>query len=105
MITEVTTPPALILLVSTVVFLIGGFGILVRRNLIAILMCVELMLNAVNIMFVTFSKYHDTVSGHISVCFVMVIATAEAAVGLGLVIAMVRNRKSVETDDATVLRG
>lgn len=94
-----------ILTLSAVIFTIGAIGVVVRRNSIVAFMCIELMLNAVNIALVAFSLALGTLTGQIFVFFVMVVAAAEAAVGLAIIIALFRVRESVETTDAASLRG
>ena len=96
--------PALMLIVSSSVFVIGLLGVILRKNLLIVLMSVELMLNAVNLSFVTFSKLHHLIDGQISVLFVMTVAAAESAVGLGLVIAMFRTLKTADSDQIQMLR-
>jgi NADH-quinone oxidoreductase subunit K len=81
---------------STVLFVIGVFGVLVRRNAIVVLMCVELMLNAVNLLLAAFSTYLSDAQGQIMVFFIMVVAAAEAAVGLGILVMIYRNTKSTD---------
>lgn len=93
------------LYLSALLFSLGVLGVLVRRNTIVILMCVELMLNAVNIAFVALSVHFQTLDGQIAVFFVMSVAAAEVAVGLAIVITLFRNYLSVETHDAVTLRG
>ncbi len=85
-------------------FSIGVTGFVIRKNAIVVFMCVELMLNAVNIAFVAFARMHGNLDGEIAVFMVMVVAAAEAAVGLAIIIALFRNAKSVDTDDAAELR-
>lgn len=97
-------PSWVVLSFCSVIFLIGFFGLLVRRNILVILMCIELMLNAVNLTFVTFSKLLNHLGGQMSVFFIITVAAAESAVGLGLVIAMFRTLRSVDTDDIQLLR-
>lgn len=92
------------LIVSAVLFAIGVFGVLTRRNAIILFMCVELMLNAVNLSFVALSKLHG-VTGHVFVIMVMTIAAAEAALGLAIVIAVFRHVGSVNLADLKLLRG
>lgn len=92
------------LAVGAIIFFIGLFGILVRRNLLILLMCIELMLNAVNLTFVAFSKHLQDLGGELSVLFVIPVAAAESAVGLGLLIAFFRNAKSTHTDQLQTLR-
>ncbi|MCE7923163.1 MAG: NADH-quinone oxidoreductase subunit NuoK [Haliscomenobacteraceae bacterium CHB4] len=81
---------------STVLFVIGVFGVLIRRNAIVVLMCVELMLNAVNLLLAAFSTYLNDAQGQIMVFFIMVVAAAEAAVGLGILVMIYRNTKSTD---------
>jgi NADH-quinone oxidoreductase subunit K len=90
--------------VALLMFLIGAVGVVTRRNAIIVFMCIELMLNAVNICFVAFSSHHGNLDGQMAVFFVMVVAAAEAAVGLGIIISLYRAHKSVETSDAIDLR-
>ena len=97
-------PLSCYLSLSALMFLIGAVGVMVRRNAIVVFMCIELMLNAVNISFVAFSKHMGNLDGQIAVFFVMVVAAAEAAVGLAIMISLFRTTKSVETDDAGELR-
>jgi NADH-quinone oxidoreductase subunit K len=99
-----TLEPWMMLPVSMAVFAIGLLGLILRKNLIVMLMCVELMLNAVNLAFVTFSKMHQLLDGHLTVLFVMTVAAAESAVGLGLVIALYRNLRTVDSDQIQLLR-
>lgn len=89
---------------SVILFVIGGVGVLVRRNAIVVFMCIELMLNAVNLTFVAFSSFFRDVSGQLFVFIVMTVAAAEAAVGLGIIIAIFRNRESLDVDDSSVLK-
>jgi len=89
---------------SAAIFFIGLFGLLVRRNLLIILMSIELMLNAVNLTFVTFSNQLGSMAGQLSVFFIITVAAAESAVGLGLVIALYRTLRTVDTDDITLLK-
>ena len=89
---------------SSLLFCIGVFGVLIRRNAIVVLMCIELMLNAVNLTFVAFSRYYADTTGQLFVFMVMSVAAAEAAVGLGIIIAFFRNSQSVDVDDASLMR-
>jgi NADH-quinone oxidoreductase subunit K len=86
------------LLVSAILFAIGTTGVFLRRNLITILLSIEIMLNAVNLSFVAFGRQMGTVDGQIIVFFVMTVAAAEAAVGLAIVIALYRHRESLNPD-------
>ena len=96
--------PWVVLSFCATIFFIGFAGLLIRRNILVILMCIELMLNAVNLTFVTFSKELHHMGGQMSVLFIITVAAAESAVGLGLVIAMFRTLRSVDTDDIQLLR-
>lgn len=96
--------PWVVLTFCSAIFFIGFAGVLVRRNILVILMCIELMLNAVNLTFVTFSKQLNHMGGQMSVFFIITVAAAESAVGLGLVIAMFRTIRSVDTDEIQLLR-
>jgi NADH-quinone oxidoreductase subunit K len=90
---------------SAILFVIGGVGLLVRRNPLVMIMCVELMLNAVNLTFVTFGKMLDDIAGQVIVFFVLVVAAAEVVVGLALIVAMARRRPDADADDIRLLRG
>jgi NADH-quinone oxidoreductase subunit K len=89
---------------SAVLFVIGLFGVLIRRNAIIVFMCVELMLNAVNLTFVAFAQAYG-VGGQVFVFFVMTVAAAEAAVGLAIIIALFRHRQTVNLKNINLLRG
>ena len=93
------------LLLSVAMFVIGAVGLLVRRNPLVMFMCVELMLNAVNITFVSLGTELNDVSGQIAVFFVLVVAAVEVVVGLALVVAINRRRADATADDVSVLRG
>lgn len=92
------------LALSAVLFTIGVAGVIIKRNVISMFMCIELMLNAVNLTFVAFSSYFHDVSGQLFVFIVMTVAAAEAAVGLGIILAIFRNRESLDVDDANILK-
>jgi NADH-quinone oxidoreductase subunit K len=92
------------LALAAVLFGIGALGVMTRRNTIVVFMCIELMLNAVNLTLVAFSKMHGELSGQVGVFFVMVVAAAEAAVGLAIIISVFRSILSVETPDSSELR-
>jgi len=94
-----------VLVVAAVLFTIGAVGLLVRRNVLVMFMCVELMLNAVNLTFVTFSRMLDDIGGQAVVFFVMVVAAAEVVVGLGIIVAIFRRRQGATADDLHVLKG
>ncbi len=93
------------LLHSSMLFSIGVFGVCVRKNVIVILMCIELMLNAVNLSFVALSYEYGNLDGQIYVVFIMAVAAAEAAVGLAIVISVFRNFYTVQTDNVSRLSG
>ncbi len=90
---------------SAILFTIGALGVLIRRNAILIFMSVELMLNAANLAFVAFARYHQTLSGQIFVFFVMTVAAAEVAVGLALIVAIFRTKQSIDVDQMSSLKG
>ena len=92
------------LVLSAVLFSIGAIGVFVRKNLITILLSIEIMLNAVNLSFVAFGRALGSVDGQIIVFFVMTVAAAEAAVGLAIVIALFRHKESLNPDSFTMLR-
>jgi len=96
--------PAHYLILSAALLLIGTLGVLSRRNIIIILMSIELILNAVNINLVTFSRLFDRMNGQIFAIFVITVAVAEAAVGLGILIAMFRNKETVQADEIDLLK-
>ena len=93
------------LILSTVLFTLGLIGLMVRKNLLVIFMCLEVLLNSINLAFVALARYYLKMDGHVIAIFVMAIAAVEAAIGLGLVIAFFRNRQSVDTNDLKVMRG
>jgi NADH-quinone oxidoreductase subunit K len=93
------------LIVAALLFTIGAVGLLVRRNVLVMFMCVELMLNAVNLTFVTFAKELDDISGQVIVFFTLVVAAAEVAVGLAIIVSIFRRRHSANVDDLSMLRG
>jgi len=92
------------LAVSAILFIIGTAGVLFRRNAIIIFMCIELMLNAVNLTLIAFSQFLGNQTGQILVFFVMTVAAAEAAVGLAIVISLFRNKETVEIDKLNLLK-
>jgi NADH-quinone oxidoreductase subunit K len=96
--------PWVVLSFSAMIFVIGLVGLIVRKNILVILMCVELMLNAVNLTFVTYSQVLQSMVGQMSVFFVIAVAAAESAVGLGLLIAMFRTIRSVDTEEIQLLK-
>lgn len=92
------------LALSAVLFTVGAAGVIIKRNVISMFMCIELMLNSVNLTFVAFSSYFNDVIGQLFVFMVMTVAAAEAAVGLGIVILIFRNRESTDVDDVSILK-
>lgn len=90
---------------GTTVFLIGMFGFITRRNIIIMLLCIELMLNGVNINLVAFSYYMSDLRGQILTFFVITVAAAEAAIGLALIIALFRNRATINVDEIKDMKG
>ena len=96
--------PAHYLILSAALLLIGTLGVLSRRNIIIILMSIELILNAVNINLITFSRLFDQMNGQIFAIFVITVAVAEAAVGLGILIAMFRHKETVQADEIDLLK-
>jgi NADH-quinone oxidoreductase subunit K len=87
-----------------IIFFIGLAGVMMRRNIIVILMCVEIMLNAVNLSFVAYARQMEDMGGQMAVFFIIVVAAAESAVGLGLLIAMFRTLRTVDTDEIRLLK-
>jgi len=92
------------LIVSAILFTIGTIGVLTRKNVIVIFMCIELMLNAVNLTFVAFSRYLGNLDGQVFVFFIMTVAAAEAAVGLALIIAFFNNKESIDVEDVNIMK-
>src|SRR4030067_1733910 len=92
------------LVLSAILFSLGGVGVLIRRNAIVIFMCIELMLNAVNISFVAFAHYLHSMQGQMFVFFTMTVAAAEAAVGLAIIVAVFRNKESGNIDDMNIMK-
>ncbi len=99
-----TVPLPYYLGLSAVLFTVGVAGVLIRRNAIVVFMCIELMLNSVNLTLVAFSSYLADVTGQVLVLFVMAVAAAEAAVGLAIVIALFRNRQTVNINEINILK-
>ena len=100
-----SVPGAWYLTVAAVLFTIGAVGVLIRRNVLVMFMCIELMLNAVNLTFVTFARMLDDIGGQAVVFFVMTVAAAEVVVGLGLIVAVYRRRVGATADDLHILKG
>lgn len=90
--------------VAAILFAMGAYGVLTRRNAIVIFMCIELMLNSVNLTFIALSQHLQSMDGQIFVFFVMAVAAAEAAVGLALMITFYRNRESIDVDQINMLK-
>lgn len=97
-------PTAWYLILSAALFSLGVVGFLIKRNIISIFMSIELMLNAVNLAFVTFANHWHQVNGQIFVFFVMVVAAAEAAVGLAIIIAVFRSRNTLDVDQINLMK-
>jgi NADH-quinone oxidoreductase subunit K len=97
--------PTWYLVLGAVLFTIGAVGLMVRRNPLVMFMCIELMLNAVNLTFVTFAKALDDIGGQAIVFFVLVVAAAEVVVGLGIIVALMRRRPGATADDISMLKG
>jgi NADH-quinone oxidoreductase subunit K len=89
---------------SMLLFVTGALGVLIRRNALVLFMCIELMLNAVNVAFVAFARLHGAVEGHVVVLFVIIVAAAEVAVGLAIIVSIFRRRRSANVDDLSLLR-
>lgn len=100
-----TIPMSWYLIVSAILFTIGVIGVLVRRNPLTIFMSIELMLNAVNLSLITFSKYLDSVDGQMFVFLVLTVAAAEVVVGLAIIVSIFRTRRNIDVDEMNVLRG
>jgi NADH-quinone oxidoreductase subunit K len=97
--------PNYYLVVGALLFTIGAVGLLLRRNVLVMFMCVELMLNAANLTFVTFARALDDVGGQAIVFFTLVVAAAEVAVGLAIIVAIFRRRQGATADDVRLLKG
>ena len=96
--------PDYYLYLSAVLFTIGALGVLIRRNAIVVFMCIELMLNAVNLTLVTFARINGGIDGQVMAFFVMVVAAAEVVVGLAIIMAIFRTRRSASVDDTNLLK-
>jgi NADH-quinone oxidoreductase subunit K len=101
----VRIPGAYYLTLAALIFVIGAVGLLVRRNALVMFMCVELMLNAVNLTFVTYARMLDDIGGQVFVFFTLVVAAAEVVVGLALIVAIFRRRQGATADDISLLKG
>jgi NADH-quinone oxidoreductase subunit K len=96
--------PTYYLLLSALLFAIGTIGVLVRRNAIVVFMCIELMLNSVNLTLVTFARINGSLNGQVMAFFVMVVAAAEVVVGLAIIMSIFRTRRSASVDDSNLLK-
>jgi NADH-quinone oxidoreductase subunit K len=99
-----SVPPALYLILSAILFTIGVIGALTRRNAIIVFMCIEMMLNAVNLTFITISHFLQSMDGVLFAFFVMAVAAAEAAVGLAIFVMLYRSRETVNVDEINLLK-
>jgi NADH-quinone oxidoreductase subunit K len=99
-----SVPPGYYLALAGLVFTVGVLGVLVRRNAIVIFMFIELMLNAINLAFVTFARMHGNVEGQVLVFFVLVVAAAEAVIGLAIIVSIFRRRATANVDDVNLLK-
>ncbi|HUI41840.1 MAG TPA: NADH-quinone oxidoreductase subunit NuoK [Terriglobia bacterium] len=97
-------PLSHVLILSLILFTLGAAGFIIRRNVITIFMCIELMLNAVNLAFIGFARHRGNLDGQLFVFFVIVVAAAEAAVGLAIIVALYRNRNSLAIDDVDSMK-
>ena len=93
------------LILGAMLFTIGAIGLLIRRNVLVMFMCVELMLNAVSLTFVTFARMLDDIGGQVVVFFVLVVAAAEVVVGLGIIVAILRRKPGATADDVAMMKG
>ncbi len=98
-------PLSYYLLLSAILFSIGAVGVLIRRNVLIMFMSIELMLNAVNLSFVAFSRFLDSLEGQVFVFLVMAVAAAEVAVGLAIIICIFRNKATVNVDEINLMKG
>ena len=105
MIAVIDITPTYYLILASILFTIGAVGLLVRRNTLVMFMCIELMLNASNLTFVAFAKALNDISGQVIVFFTLVVAAAEVAVGLAIIVAIFRRRQNVTADDVDLLKG
>lgn len=96
--------PMYYLVLAVALFTVGAVGVLVRRNAIVLFMCIELMLNAANLAFVTFARINGTLDGQIMAFFVMVVAAAEVVVGLAIIMSIFRTRRSANVDESNLLK-
>jgi NADH-quinone oxidoreductase subunit K len=92
------------LVLSALLFVVGVVGVIIKRNIITMFMSIELMLNAVNLTFIAYSRFMNRIDGQIFVFFVMTVAAAEAGVGLAIIIALFRNRETLNVDEADIMK-
>ena len=92
------------LILSAILFVIGALGVFIRRNAIVIFMCIELMLNAVNLSFIAISKQLNSLDGQVIVFFVMTVAAAEAAIGLAIIVSLFRTKETINVDEVNLMR-
>jgi NADH-quinone oxidoreductase subunit K len=97
--------PTHYIVLAAILFTIGAVGVLIRRNAIVLFMCVELMLNAANLTFVTFARALDDIGGQVIVFFTLVVAAAEVAIGLAIIVVIFRRRRGATADDVRLLKG
>jgi NADH-quinone oxidoreductase subunit K len=97
--------PTYYLILAAILFTIGGVGLLVRKNTLVMFMCIELMLNAANLTFVAYANALNNIKGQVTVFFTLIVAAAEVAVGLAIIVAIFRRRQDVTADDVDVLKG
>lgn len=100
-----SVPLSWYLVLSAILFVIGTTGVLLRRNLIVMFMCVEIMLSAVNLSFIAFSRYYNDVAGHLFAFMVIAVAAAEAGIGLALIINVFRHKQNIDVDQMNLMKG
>ena len=105
MIAAIDITPTYYLILAAILFTIGGVGLLVRKNTLVMFMCIELMLNAANLTFVAYANALNNIKGQVTVFFTLIVAAAEVAVGLAIIVAIFRRRQDVTADDVDALRG
>ncbi|MBF0106009.1 MAG: NADH-quinone oxidoreductase subunit NuoK [Deltaproteobacteria bacterium] len=93
------------LVLAAVLFCLGLLGVIIQRNILIMLMCIEVLMNSINLTFIALARYYNQVDGHLVAIFVMAIAAVEAAIGLGIVISLFRNRQSIDINDFNSMRG
>lgn len=105
MIAAMDITPTYYLILAAMLFTIGGVGLLVRKNTLVMFMCIELMLNAANLTFVAYANALNNIKGQVTVFFTLIVAAAEVAVGLAIIVAIFRRRQDVTADDVDMLKG